>query len=170
MASLVAGVMVWRRLQQTNSAEAVVALERLTHQFASSPSFSGIPFEGESSRVSFPSLVSAPLSGESASWTLGRIEYFFDTQTKAFCVREQTYGAAKAGSASSKPRCLLAGVKQLQLEYLRLDRPSGTSTWNSQWNPQEMGRFPWAIRATVVMEGVGDQEVSYTKSAVRPVQ
>ncbi len=168
--SLFSGIAAWRRIRQMQGLEVAIALEQMASQFANSPSFAEIPFEGEPDRLAFPALVRLVDSEGVAAWTLGRRLYFLDEERQALCVRDETYGDFLSGTSRLPLRCLAAGVRGIELEYLRLDPELGTSTWLTRWEPTESQRVPWAIRATVVLQTPRGQEIRFVKGSIRPVR
>lgn len=174
-AAVAAGMTAWRRMQTAPSLDAMLALERMGRQFAGAPVFPGIPCEGTESRVGFPALIQTEVGG--SAWTFGRVEYYYDAATHAWCVQEQTYGGYLAKSAPLHPRSLAAGVTSVTLEYLKLDAEAKKSAWVSSWPPEKKRPedppppvYPLAVRATVVVEDPRGRSVSYLKSVLHWVQ
>jgi hypothetical protein len=166
--SLVLGGAAWRRMQGTSAMDVAVALERFQSEFVNSPTFPGIPFMGEPTRTAFPALINQAPPGEGPSWIFGRIEYLFDVGSRSLSVQKQPYGAFLSGATPASPERLVPGVKEVRLEYLKLDPVAGASVWGNSWDSGS-GQIPWAIRITLVMEGRFGQEAVYVKSGIRPL-
>ena len=170
------GVTAWRRLRAAPSLEVMVALERMSRRFATAPVFSGMPCSGIETSVAFPALVT--VGAEAPARTLGRVEYSYDAATKAWCMQEQTYGGYLAKSAPATRQCLVTGVTSATVEYLLLSPEKKTSKWLAHWPPvkddepegAEPPPYPFAIRATLVVEDAQGHAASYLKSTVHWVQ
>ncbi|MBI3615034.1 MAG: prepilin-type N-terminal cleavage/methylation domain-containing protein [Candidatus Omnitrophica bacterium] len=170
LTSLTLGIKAWVRVQKIQQAPAAIALEKWAAQFSSAPSFSGIPFQVEESRIAFPALVNTAAPGEPVAWSLGRVEYFFDSQAHTFCLREQSYGGYQQGSVPIA-RNLVVGVKQVRLEFLQAKKDeTAPPTWSAQWEPDGEKKYPWAVRITLVLDGSTGGEIPVMKTAIHPAQ
>jgi len=166
--SFALGISAWHRVQKIQQVQAAIALEKWAAQFSSSPLFGGIPFQAEADRVAFPTLIRTVGKDGSASWMLGRAEYFFDSQAHAFCLREQSYGEFLQGS-TPPARCLASGIQRIQVEFLQ-EKEGEVPHWDLQWEPAQGQKVPWAVRITLVLESPTGEEAPIIKTAVHPVQ
>ncbi len=168
--SLNMGAKSWKRLQRSAGTEAALGLARLSSQFANSVRFRKVPFQGSAGSVSFPGLIRVSSPGEPAAWSLGRKEFYFDGEQRAFCFREQTLKEFLDGEGFQRSECLVPGVKQFKLEYLELEPNGKKLRWIPAWEGGQDQKIPWAIRATLVVEDLTGPESTYVKASVRPVK
>lgn len=181
--ALVVGMTAWRRLQAASTAHVAVALESFADRFTNAPLFEAMPCDGAATRVAFAALVNTALPGAPPAWTLGRVEYAYDADRQTWGVKEFTYGGFLNDAGPVAERTVLTGVSAVTLEYLTRDRERRTADWAPSWSPPEEedeedeepgrpppDRYPWAVRATIVIRDAQGRPTTWIKSAAHPVQ
>lgn len=126
-ACIASGIRVWDTARKFNTieADAIVALEMMERDLRNTFPYGRIRFHGDARSVTMPGIVQGP---EEQGSGLGTVGYSVDRGAGALVRTAGLYGGGE-GLAETVAR----NVRQLDLEYYRIDRPKGQPP---QWQQQ----------------------------------
>lgn len=119
------GIRIWEKSHELVIEEDVaIFFDKFSKDLNNAFFFSSIPFEGDNSTCSFPSLiwysstVGHPDDHEYFR-QLGKVEYYYDSSEDALIRRTANYGKALR-SLFDRPRTLVRGLKRITFRYYYL--------------------------------------------------
>ena len=177
-----AGTKIWKRGQSDGGLyqQARVTLNMLARELKNAPSVHykklDLFFEGESSRISFPSLINAAAPDKESQFVLGRVSYFLEQSRgadfSALKRWEESFTDIQ-GKTESLPEILAIEVKDLKFQYY-YERKEGEevhSQWQDEWLFKE--KFPYPPRGVriflTLIEKDSSKQVTLTRQVYIPM-
>ncbi|MCF7872901.1 MAG: prepilin-type N-terminal cleavage/methylation domain-containing protein [Candidatus Omnitrophica bacterium] len=161
------GLAIWKRARiiKEEKRSVVLSLEKITANLRNAFNFSKIPFEGDSSSISFAAMIKAKNSQESLP---GQITYTLDFGEDKLYKEERTYSEFLEDKEGRK-QVAAVGVKEVRFSFCYLDNSSGDYKWKDDWKKQEQDSLPWAVRLKLVLKRENGQDLELNRMIVIPV-
>ncbi|MBI4343450.1 MAG: prepilin-type N-terminal cleavage/methylation domain-containing protein [Candidatus Omnitrophica bacterium] len=144
MATLAAGVRVWRRTTEHGVSEqaALIAFAKLRRDLLNARRFKPIPFQGAYDQSTM-ALVETEAGAPSPLPQLGQAGYYLDGRTKTLCRSFTPYPLLRARGLREGCQPILEPVAQLRFSYFGTAPGTGEAQWHQRWEgPQP----PLAVR------------------------
>lgn len=151
------GVKLWDRgLKIDRTGDVAIWMDRMAEDLRSVLPISTLDFKGTATRVSFPSLIMAPVdsnssrAGEGLGEQIGAVEYRLQYDGGKIFRRQAVYGQALKGSWGQEQE-VVSGVASIELKYYYAGAGGLTS------KPEADGKIPWGISVETVIKNGNDE-------------
>jgi len=162
------GVKVWRRANISRQLERDVniMLTKLTRDLRNTFEFSGIPFEGTKSAISFPAIINSDSLSEEPQYEVGRIIYFFDEGKTALSKESKSYPLVYGNEdvEDKYTTSLISDMSDLTFSYCYRDNVTGEYKWKDLWEKEEQDSIPQAVSIDFVLKKDEGENVSFSKT------
>lgn len=154
MFSFRVGIQLYQKISAEVNEDTLVFLEmrKFERDMRNAFVFQGIPFVGESEKISFPGFVVRG-EGKERKQAIGRITYFYDPERKALVKEERGYAASfDPDAAPSRSPQLITPIEAISFSYFDAIPETESYDWFPQWD--QAGKLPLGVKVEVtVMEG-----------------
>ena len=160
VAALSGGIRVWERTVDfgTHQQAALIAFDRMRHDFQNVRHFTPVTFAGVYDQVAFPGVDRAnPLSEGPAE--IGRVGYFLDEPRHLLCRSFTPYRRMRQERVTDQCHPALEGVTWVRFSYVGTDAQGGSTGWSESWRS---ALPPMAIKAEVAVAGSGQQATTHS--------
>ena len=167
------GFHVYERVQSYGGlqAEILLSLEEMGRDLSNTFSFSGIGFEGEAQKITFPAVIEAIElieDEEMIAVSVGRISYYLDGDDEEKILVRDMRDYSQAGSedqSGDHQSGSLTYVKDILFSYYFFDGISQEYGWKESW-PAEEG-LPAAVKIELTYEDRG-QDIQLVRTVFIP--
>ena len=142
--SLDNGLKVWKKGQNLVFEEDVVIFfEKMTQDLRNSFFYASIPFEGDETRLAFPTIVDVPKDKKAGPAgglieQIGKVEYSFDAEQNIIYRKKANYSQALEGKFF-EPQAVVHNVKDIKIEYAYLTKEGDVLS------PKVLDFLPFAV-------------------------
>jgi prepilin-type N-terminal cleavage/methylation domain-containing protein len=141
------GIKIWQKLTQKVLADDVnIFFEKISDDLRNSFRFSGISFVGREDSLNFATLVKTDFGQREKVFTVGKVDYTFDAQTKSLNRQQVSYSQLYQNT-SVPLRQMIANVEALRFQYYRYNPEEELYVWEDFWQEEE--NIPLAVRITI---------------------
>ena len=162
------GVKVWRRANISRQLERDVniMLTKLTRDLRNTFEFSGIPFEGTESVISFPAIINSDSLTKEPQYEVGRIIYFFDEGKTTLSKESKAYPLVYGNEdvEDKYTTSLISDMSDLTFSYCYRDNVTGEYKWKDLWEKEEQDSIPQAVSIDFVLKKDEGENVSFSKT------
>jgi prepilin-type N-terminal cleavage/methylation domain-containing protein len=161
LTTFASGFHVFERVQAYGGLQAdiLLSLEEMERDLGSTFAFTGMAFEGEAKRITFPAVIEVVEvieDEEAIASSVGQISYYLkgDTDQKILMRDEWNYSQAAAKNKSEDDRSgFFIYVKDLEFSYYSVDEETREGSWEESWAEEEA--LPAAVKIKLTYEDRG---------------
>ena len=148
------GIRVWELVnQETPQIDMNLFFQRLETELKNCIQFRGMEFKGRESSLTFPALIKKGNQVNEFKEAIALVRYFHNPESNT-ADRQCTDFRQLLSLREPGSRSLVSGVETLLFSYYFFDDEKDTFFWTSIWPPQERkenkGRYPQAVRITMI--------------------
>lgn len=161
------GLRIWKRARiiKEETRSVVLSLEKIVLDLRNALNFSQIPFEGDSSFISFAARVKTE---DKEKTVLGQIIYAIDLGKNRLYKEERTYSEFLEDKETNR-KTALSGVKKVKFSFCYLDNATGDYRWKDDWKKEEQDSLPWAVKLDLVLERENKKDLKLSRIIIIPV-
>ena len=140
---------VWGRVDSHGSKTSwtELAFQSIRQDVRSLRAFTPIAFEGRYDTVSFPALVTPPITPDgSTEPEIGQVGYYFSGPRKTLCRAQYPYRVLRHTRLRDRCDPVLTGVDRVAFSYFAPATDTGQAGWTSSWSSPEP---PLAVKVEV---------------------
>lgn len=134
------GLKIWQRInKQLPQEDAVIFSERFSRDLENSFKSASIKFTGRKEALEFATVVNSRSLQKN---TIGRVAYFYDSQSAALNRKADDYSQIYTGVDNGYSRSL-ANIKSLRFWYYVFDELTKEAFWQDEWAKETL---PFAVK------------------------
>lgn len=169
------GLHVYERVQSYGGLQAdiLLSLEEMERDLANTFPLSGIEFEGEAQKITFPAVIETIETideEERAVPSIGQIAYSLggDDDQKVLMRDQWDYSQAVSGDKSENDQSgFFAYVKDIRFSYYFLDGKNEEYGWKESWSAEEDEGSPVAVKIELTYEDRG-RDITLVRTVFLP--
>lgn len=167
------GLHVYERVQAYGGLQAdiLLSLEEMERDLTNAFPFSGMGFEGEAQKITFPAVIEVMETVENEETfvsSVGQISYYLSESDEQKVLMRDEWDYSQAGlkdKSGNEQSGFFAYVKDIEFSYYFFDETAQEYDWADSWDEEE--NFPTAVKIGLTYEDRG-QDIELVRTVFIP--